>query len=77
MFITHADFMNKNYQTYIDTFSTIINTPLRAHIETVKLDFVELSKKDLLFLNQLALILFVLILLALVLILVLLTRNMQ
>lgn len=68
MFLSHANFMNANYQNYINTFSNIINTPLRAHLESVKLNFIELSEKDLVFLNHLALVLFILIFLALVMI---------
>ncbi len=72
MFITHTNFMHTNYQNYIDTFSKIINTPLRTHLESTKMSFVKLSKEDLTFLNRLAMIFFVLILIALVIIIALL-----
>ncbi len=65
MFITHADFMNSNYQDYIDTFSTIIESDLRIHLKSIKEEFLRLSQKDLIFINRLALLLFIIIFLAL------------
>ncbi|MEA3373412.1 MAG: EAL domain-containing protein [Campylobacterota bacterium] len=70
--LLHGNFIDANYKSYIDTFSAIINTPLRTHMESVKLDFVELSKQDLIFLNRLALTLFILIFVALIVIIALL-----
>ncbi|MDX1295351.1 MAG: EAL domain-containing protein [Sulfurimonadaceae bacterium] len=62
--LTHITFIQKQYPEYLDVFYDIINSPLRAQIESVKLTFTEQAKNDMEYINNVASSLFVMILFA-------------
>jgi len=72
--LIHVRFLELQYPLYLDTFSMIMNSSLRTHLEQAQLQFEMLAKEDFRYLNTLATSLFLLIFLALMTITVLLFR---
>jgi len=72
--LIHATYLEKNYPPYIETFYSIMNSPLRDDLEKAQLQFEQLAKDDITYLNTLTTSLFILIFMAILVITVLLYR---
>lgn len=72
--LIHAGYLEKNYPSYIEAFYSIMNSSLRDDLEKAQLQFEQLAKDDITYLNTLATSLFILIFMAILVITVLLYR---
>ncbi len=62
--LIHANYLKNKYPVYIETFSSIMNSPLRNELEVTQHQFEKLAKSDISYLNTLAISLFFLIVIA-------------
>lgn len=64
--LIHVQFVINQYPQYLDVFYNIINTPLRKTIEDHKHRFTERAREDLVYINNIASVLFISIVMAII-----------